>query len=414
VALFAKGNPLQFVALVALAILASNSTAFAAKQVTVEQLQQTLTNTHGKKDQDLAKQLGDLQLTERLSSPALAKLQAALPGEKSRLALLAIADASAFLQLPATEIPATSPPDIPTQKLILNKAAENLVSAIHKLPDFFAHQTTTRFHDLKVSYLSPGSAPVVVEHGPFQPLDSFSDTVYYRDGKEVDEPNQKKKTDDPKPNHGLLNRGVFGQLQRIVITDIYLGKLEWSHWEQREGGPVAVFLYSIPKEKSTYVVNYCCVGGMPNQPPHEFQSVPSFHGEIAIDPATGSVYRLVIITELAPTDPIFQAQIMVEYAPVDIAGQKYVCPSKSVTITTAFSPVSRQQCWGGANSANNCAQFVTGTAKDTSINDIQYDPSSYHVFRSEMRILPAESPDQAPDHPTTNPPAPSTTPITHP
>jgi hypothetical protein len=38
------------------------------------------------------------------------------------------------------------------------------VSAIHKLPDFFAQETTNRFHDLKITYLSPASLPVVVEH----------------------------------------------------------------------------------------------------------------------------------------------------------------------------------------------------------------------------------------------------------
>ena len=68
----------------------------AAQQVTVEQLEQTLAAAHGKHDQGLANQLGDLELSERLSSPRLAKLQAGLPGEKSQLALLALADASAF------------------------------------------------------------------------------------------------------------------------------------------------------------------------------------------------------------------------------------------------------------------------------------------------------------------------------
>ncbi len=257
-----------------------------AARVTVEQLEHTITDAHAKKDQDLAKKLGGMHLSERLSSQRLAGIQATLRGDKSRMALLALADASAFLQLPAAEIPANLPPDLATQRLILSKAAENLVSAIHKLPDFFARQTTTRFHDLKISYLSPASLPVVVEHQAFQPLDSFSDTVYYRDGKEVDETNQKQQKDKPQPKDGLVNWGVFGQLQRIVITDIYLGKMEWSHWEQSATGPVAVFRYSIPKEKSTYVVNYCCVG-LPNQSSHNFQSVPPFHGEIAIDPVTG-------------------------------------------------------------------------------------------------------------------------------
>jgi hypothetical protein len=367
--------------------------------VTVEQLEHTLADAHAKKDQDLAKKLGGMQLSERLSSSQFAKMQVVLPGEKSRLAFLAIADASAFLQLPGAEMPADSPPDLSTQKLILSKAAENLVGAIHKLPDFFARQTTTRFHDLKVTYLSPGSAPIVVEHQAFQPLDSYSGTVYYRDGKEVEEASQKQQKDKPQAKLGLVNWGVFGQLQRIVITDIYKGKMEWSHWEQRPSGPVAVFRYSIPKEKSSYVVNYCCVG-LQSQQWHNFQSVPPFHGEIAIDPATGDVYRLVIITDLAPSDPIFQAEVMVEYEPVVIGEKTYVCPRKSVTVTTAISPVFGSFVCVGQGGESDCHLMVLNRPKDTAINDAVYD--SYHVFGSEVRMLPAESTDQEHTSPPEN------------
>jgi hypothetical protein len=361
-----------------------------AGRVTVEQLEQTIASAHAKKDQDLAKKLGGLQLSERLSSPALAKIQAELPGEKSRLALLALADASAFLQLPTAEVPATPPPDLFMQQLILSRAAENIESAIHKLPDFFARQTTTRFHDMKVSKSSAVSAPVVMEHQAFQPLDSFDGTVYYRDGKEVEEPNSNQQNDKPRAREGLANWGVFGQLQRIVVTDIYKGKMEWSHWEQRASGPVAVFRYSIPKDESNYVVKYCCFGS-PNQASHNFQSVPPFHGEIAIDPETGAVYRLVIITEMSPSDPILQAEIMVEYEAVEIGGQLYVSPRKSVALTTAIAQTSANG--GCANSS-----FWLGCnlqiyrPKDTAINDTTYD--SYHVFRSAVRMIPADSTDE--------------------
>jgi VWFA-related protein len=306
-----------------------------AEKVTVEQLEHTLDAAHKKRDQDLAKLLGDMELSERLDSKKLANIQAELPGEKSRQALLVLADASAFLQPPYAEIPTTAAPDAHTQNVILAKAAETLMSSIHKLPDFYAQQTTTRFHDLKVSYLSPVSAPVIVEHQAFHPLDNFSGTVYYRNGKEEEEAKTDKYGRKIRPRNGLVNWGAFGQLQRIVVTDIYKGKMEWGHWEQRSTGPVAVFRYSIPKEKSNYVVNYCCIG-LPNEAWHDFQSIPPFHGEIAIDAATGAVYRLMIVTELSPDAPIFQADIVVEYEPVEIGGTMYVCPRKSVTITTAI------------------------------------------------------------------------------
>ena len=100
---------------------------------------------------------------------------------------------------------------------------------------------------------------------------------------------------------------------------------------------------------------------------------------------------------------------MVEYESVQIGGQTYVCPSKSVTVSTAVAPLFRQQCWGGGNSANGCSPFAVSRAKDTAINDTEYDSSSYHVFRSEARILPAEEAGQGDKAPSEDPAAPSST-----
>lgn len=367
--------------------------ACGAEKITVEQLDHTLADAHRKHDKDLAKQLRGLELSERLSSPRLAKMQESLPGKDSRLALLALADASVFLPLPAADIPPAAPPDAGTQELILSRAAENLVTSVHQLPNFFARKTTIRFNDLKVSYLSP-TEPVIVEHQPFQYRDTLSDTVYYRNGHEVDEAKEKEAKAKSRPRDGLENWGVFGPLLRIVVTDIYKGKMEWSHWEQRDAGPVAVFQYAVPRENSNYIVKYCCLG-LPGGAWHSFESVPAFHGEIAIDPVTGAVHRLVLITELLPSDPIFQAEIMVEYEPVEIGGKMYICPRKSVTITTAISPIAKGgTCFGytGDSGGSDCVPPHVMKPKDTWIDDTSFD--SYHVFRSESRILPGVSSSQ--------------------
>lgn len=378
--------------------------ARSAEKVTVEQLEHTLSAAHGKKDQDLAKRLGGMELRERLNSGKLAEIEAGLPGEKSRMALLAMADASAFLQLPAAEIPATAPPDVDTQRRILSKAADNVIASIQKFPDFFARETTNRFHDLKFTSFSSDAEPITLEHQPFQPLDTFTNTVYYRNGQEVVDTTEKPRQDKSIPSDGLVNWGVFGPLQHIVMTDIYKGKIGWGHWEQRATGPVAVFRYSIPKEKSDYVVKYCCVG-FPDGKQHQSQSVPPFHGEIAIDAETGAVYRLVIFTDLSPGDPVFEADILVEYEPVEIGGKVYICPRKSVSITTAVSPIFHLACAGGVGvMTSDCSR--TEAPKDTAINDTMYD--SYHVFRSEMRILPAGDAEQGDKtSPGSSAPAPS-------
>ena len=84
--------------------------ALSARRVTVEQLERVLTAAHGKSDAEIARQLSELELTERLNETRLTRLEAELPGSEARQALLVLGDGSAFLDLPAAEIPATPAP----------------------------------------------------------------------------------------------------------------------------------------------------------------------------------------------------------------------------------------------------------------------------------------------------------------
>src|SRR5580658_6442884 len=84
--------------------------AVAARNITVEQLEQVLAAVHGKADAKVAQQLSGLELTERLSAARLSRWEADLPGPESRQSLVLLADVAAFLDPPAAEIPATPAP----------------------------------------------------------------------------------------------------------------------------------------------------------------------------------------------------------------------------------------------------------------------------------------------------------------
>ena len=77
------------------------------ERITVQELEQVLSAAHGKPDAEIARQLSGIELTERLSRARLAHWEARLPGSESRQALLTLADVSQFLDLPASEVPAT-------------------------------------------------------------------------------------------------------------------------------------------------------------------------------------------------------------------------------------------------------------------------------------------------------------------
>jgi hypothetical protein len=360
--------------------VASTLHALASDLSTIAQLEQALADARGRSDKDVAKQLGKLQLTERLSTLRLEKLQAMLPGEKSRQALLVLADTSAFLSLPAAEIPKLASPDHDMQGKILNKTTDYIRETLPRLPNFIVSRNTARFENLKVDYV--GGAVAVVEDQPFHFTNTFKETVTYRNAEEkvILSPNR------PEHQRGLYNLGVFGPLLQIVVTDIFSGKMGWGHWEQGRSGTIAVFRYSVPQDRSHYHVKYCCFSNTNSW--HIFETLPSYHGEISVDPNSGAILRLTIQTDIPPDHPIYRADLLVEYGPVEIAGQPYICPTKSVSIARAMNRVNVQQ---GQCVDYNCRPDAYVYPKNTAVNDTVYH--SYHVFRSEMRILPAEDND---------------------
>src|ERR1700687_6095232 len=96
----------------------------AAQKTNVDQLRQILSASARKSDKKLAGQLSSLELTERLTWTEFNVLKATLPGQKSKAALLALADTSAFLAPPASEILPDPPPDTEARAQILARALE--------------------------------------------------------------------------------------------------------------------------------------------------------------------------------------------------------------------------------------------------------------------------------------------------
>ncbi|HEY1903622.1 MAG TPA: VWA domain-containing protein [Terracidiphilus sp.] len=119
----------------------------AAERVTVAQLEQALSNAHGRSDAETARQLSTMELTERMSSTRLSSWKARMPGTKSWSALAAVADASVFLGLPPAEIPTSAAPDLNAQRLMQSRTIDYLLKTIPKLPDFFATRTTAHYRE---------------------------------------------------------------------------------------------------------------------------------------------------------------------------------------------------------------------------------------------------------------------------
>jgi VWFA-related protein len=337
--------------------------AHAAKRLSVAQLEQSLAADFAshRPDEQIARKLSDLELSERLTGTALDRLGVRLsPGPKTALALELLADRSAFLDPPPSEMPTTAAPEPAAQQQMIEAARRNAVQTLSRLPNFFATLTTYRFDDGPQSP-APGEWPVRVG---MRAVGTSSREITFRDGRDSRDPAEASAgTKAAEQSAGLTTRGEFGSILVLMLIDTAKGSITWNHWEQTPSGPVGVFHYSVPKSASHYSVSYCCIipqqtiegpsaGGrgrrsgvgtqiLSTQPAaadaHPFQKTPGYHGTLSIDPSTGTILRITLEAELTPGDPLLRAATMIEYGPVRIGNRSFICPVRSLAVTMAES-----------------------------------------------------------------------------
>ena len=370
--------------------------AFASTRVTVDQLNRVIDSNHGKADGKIADKLFGLELTERLSAAKLAAFEAALPGPKSRQALVALADQSTFLDPPPAEIPNQPAPTIEQQREITARAVDYITKTLRQLPNLIASRDTISFEDTPPELQTEGLvAPsgTFIAAQPLHPISRSTRTVAYRNGEEIDETAADETGTSTSGMRGLTTVGEFGPILSAVFSDLPHGNLAWSHWERASAGAVAVFHFKVPKGAAHYQVEFCCVAGS------LFKQMPGYHGEVTIDPVDGTILRMTLVSDFTKADPIAKAELMVEYGAVELGKKTFICPVKSISITVA--PVQYNQRTSLPKSVtiptingNARVDLQSNSAGDVplqvKLNEVVFD--KYHLFQTEARILTADNP----------------------
>ncbi|HZP04857.1 MAG TPA: hypothetical protein VFB43_08155 [Terracidiphilus sp.] len=335
---------------------------FAAKpammqQVTVDQLEQALAAAHNRKDHLLAKQISNMKLTERLSCSRLDRLEEMVQGPHAKEALTAIADESAFLNLPASELPAKPTPSAAEQTAMLNLSANYVAKEIASWPSFIATRETARFEgtatvipgDLqdRLFALDSVRAPTAANwECPGQPklgyqrlslIDHSNVAVVNRNGREL-HALAEKGGEFECPENAVSTIEEFGKVLEWVPKIVAHGDVDWSHWEQGPSGLLAVFRYAVVLSRHSVQID--------------------IQGEIALDPKDGSILRLTETrrwrkhesapeTNIATNTPANAAasagtsagydatveyNTAVEYGPVNLGGAVYLCPIRRIAI----------------------------------------------------------------------------------
>lgn len=359
----------RFILLVASSLLLP--AAHAAQSVTVDELQRALAaqGSAHKKDGDMAHQLASMHLTERLSEQTLEKMTEQLkPGRKTALALDMMADLSAFLPLPASELPENAPPSKAAQQAMISGAIDYTAHTLEHLPDFLATRSTRSFDD---SVEMPDGG-LLAMHGDLHLVSGSSESITYRSGLEVTVAHNGS-TSREGAAKGLWSTGEFGPTLGTILLDTSKGQVAWSHWEQTPAGLAGVFRYVVPQAVSTYHLNYCCSRAASNER-KAFHATPGYHGLLAIDPDTGAVLRYTLECDLSSSDPVTITELAVQYDKVSIGSGNYFCPIRSLAVMRGLQAV--------LNSDQNTALL--------SINEVTF--SSYHRFGTTLRVIPADTP----------------------
>ena len=385
--------------------------AFAANRITVAQLEQVLAGAKVKQDGDLARQLSGVELTERLSLASLQQMESNLPGEKSKQALLALADVSAFLDPPSTEMPAAAPPDRAAQRRILALTVQYLGKTLPLMPNLFSARDTARFESRPSQF-----EEAISEANPLRMVARSRVTVFYRDGREMIDAGADKDKKPQPPDKGLATWGEFGPILGIVFIDAARSNLTWSHWELGAGGPQAVFHYAVPKEKSHYELRFCCIAGSYGMGLDVLTQRVGYHGEVTVDPDSGTILRVTVLADFDPGNPIALADVAVDYGPVEIGGKTYYCPINGIALAQA--PDLKALHGGLASLESAIAAENRPTIEKASLSSAAQGPRQillndvtfreYHLFSVEAKVITgseAEAAARLPAAPA--PPAPA-------
>jgi hypothetical protein len=353
-----------------------------AKKVTVEGLEQLLRAAHAESDSAMAEELSRVELTERMSSAELTEWKASMPGPKSKAEMLAVADASTFLDPPAAKVPVMTAPDLATQRQMMSKTLDYLAKTIPKLPNFFATRSTIRYRETGKKDYAMWKAPIGDQTLYSEAISNA--TVLYRNGFDlVDAEVVRGKKSKRFFEHSLDTKGTFGPILSTVIVDASRGDLRWSRWEEGAGGVrAAVFRYTVPKAESHYGLTYCCL--TEGDGTKVLKIMPGYHGELMIDPENGTIMRLTVEADPEPRLPLEVSDIMVQYGPETIGGNSYICPVRSVSLWRGRR-IGRLNEWGEG--------FKVYGPYETMLDDVSF--GDYHMFRGEAHILPGY--EAAPD-----------------
>jgi hypothetical protein len=375
-----------------LSLLTPPAWSASNKKISVEELRDMLTTLqHDKKnDEEVSTQLKQTELTEQLTFAVMNTMGDLVPGQLSTEQMYVLEARSAMLPPPASDLPSAAAPDAAAQQAMLAKAQDYVSKTYAQLPHLTASRMTARFQDGAVAAptyssvqggITDNKDPVFEQSKTWVRLmNTKTDTVESDNGVEKF---VKDKTQWG-PNGIAASIGQPLALNTAMQEIAANGNPKWLRWQSINGKQIAVYSFAVDKKKTHFSVSYCCfpstdttgtthvgspqgsgpgtnaAGNMQNNVEwNNFKSNNGYHGELYLDPETGTVVRLIEAVDFKPSDFVHHDAVRTDYAPMTVGGKTLVVPIRTFNIAETVPN-------GDANTSHVTIrhQFVTQDIKD--------------------------------------------------
>jgi hypothetical protein len=320
-----------------------------------------------KSDADVATELKKVELSEELTPATKNSLGALVNGPLSTEQIYVLEAKSALLPPPAAELPTAPAPDAAAQQALLAKANDYAAKTYAALPDLTANRMTARFQDgvEAIPTTSGVNARIGRTDDPVfestalyvRLINTHTDPVESQNG--IEKHPATKDTTRWGANNMTINQAPPLALGTILQEASANGSPHWIRWETIDGKQTAVFAINVDKKKTHFAINYCCfpdtdtagvLSFSKNSGPAStggstakgnlqtvsewkpFKAQIGYHGELFIDPDTGTVLRTITQADFKPTDFVHSEAIRTDYAPMPIGGKTLVVPVRTFTL----------------------------------------------------------------------------------
>ncbi len=298
--------------------------AAAPPKISVEQLKGFVNSSIQRHlpDKEVAEYLHKIQISEQLDARTVEELQGLGAGPKTLAALNDLRESSATLPkaAPPPPPPVYVPPPPPNsieQKRVLEEATDYARNYSTRMPDFICMQRTHRYFDPKGGEDWRGADTIVERLTYFEHKENY--TVSLINGRAVTNVKHEQLG-------GTTASGEFASMMEEIFAAKSDTQFDWDRWGKLRGHVTHVFAYKVPQSTSNY---HLLAQGAE-------AILVGYHGLVFVDKETSRIMKITLEADNIPSDyPVKSASLSLDYSDVDIAGNHFLLPFKSIVTLKA-------------------------------------------------------------------------------